>query len=448
MPPIESLDPALILDDWTNRVSNFPEEIKFIQDEIADKDRQVADCIKLIEERDGRIQKWIKANGSHELNPREDSYRQTIRENYDKADQLSVEKIALTQRLSHIMDKHIRHLDAQIKMLYDRSEPGFTDPDDLPSLLRPSAANHSAPSARSINPAANPITAALAPQLNSVSAATAARAAHPQIRNTQTQQHPSSSAPTSPAASMIIKDRQVRESSAGPGSGAPKRGPRINLALGNLPGTSSNLVRHSSLGPGTPKGHTATGAQRAGSAGPRAGTKGMSGPGRKAGTPSGSINRKKGNPALGPKSGLSRVIKRAGKNSPSSNADSDMSDPDSASGDESDARTAGSHRKTPGGPRPGEGGEGGHNNHSSRHPHHTKREENDDEDMAYLDDDEAGDDKKYCLCQKVSFGDMVACDNEDCPYEWFHWSCVGLRSEPTGTWFCPECTANMGKKSK
>ena len=39
---------------------------------------------------------------------------------------------------------------------------------------------------------------------------------------------------------------------------------------------------------------------------------------------------------------------------------------------------------------------------------------------------------------------MVACDNEDCPYEWFHWSCVGLKSEPNGKWFCEEC----GEKEK
>lgn len=47
--------------------------------------------------------------------------------------------------------------------------------------------------------------------------------------------------------------------------------------------------------------------------------------------------------------------------------------------------------------------------------------------------------KKYCLCQNVAFGGMVACDNNKCPYEWLHWSCVGLKSEPRGVWYCPEC---------
>lgn len=31
----------------------------------------------------------------------------------------------------------------------------------------------------------------------------------------------------------------------------------------------------------------------------------------------------------------------------------------------------------------------------------------------------------YCSCQRVSFGDMVACEAETCPIEWFHYECVG-----------------------
>ncbi|KAK5649700.1 hypothetical protein RI129_000729 [Pyrocoelia pectoralis] len=35
---------------------------------------------------------------------------------------------------------------------------------------------------------------------------------------------------------------------------------------------------------------------------------------------------------------------------------------------------------------------------------------------------------RYCICNQVSYGDMVACDNEDCPSEWFHYPCVGYNS--------------------
>lgn len=31
-----------------------------------------------------------------------------------------------------------------------------------------------------------------------------------------------------------------------------------------------------------------------------------------------------------------------------------------------------------------------------------------------------GDEPTYCYCQRVSYGDMIACDNPDCAIEWFH----------------------------
>ena len=45
----------------------------------------------------------------------------------------------------------------------------------------------------------------------------------------------------------------------------------------------------------------------------------------------------------------------------------------------------------------------------------------------------------YCYCQRVSFGEMVACDNPDCLIEWFHYECVGLDEPPKGKWYCKDC---------
>ncbi|KAG2545899.1 PHD finger protein ING2-like [Panicum virgatum] len=48
----------------------------------------------------------------------------------------------------------------------------------------------------------------------------------------------------------------------------------------------------------------------------------------------------------------------------------------------------------------------------------------------------------YCICHQVSYGDMIACDNENCEGgEWFHYTCVGLTPETRfkGKWFCPTC---------
>jgi len=50
-----------------------------------------------------------------------------------------------------------------------------------------------------------------------------------------------------------------------------------------------------------------------------------------------------------------------------------------------------------------------------------------------------GEEEKYCHCQRFSFGSMIACDNDDCEYEWFHFECVSLGSKPKGKWYCPDC---------
>lgn len=54
----------------------------------------------------------------------------------------------------------------------------------------------------------------------------------------------------------------------------------------------------------------------------------------------------------------------------------------------------------------------------------------------------------YCFCQRVSFGEMVACDGPNCKYEWFHYGCVGLKEPPKGTWYCPDCTQELAKNKQ
>lgn len=76
----------------------------------------------------------------------------------------------------------------------------------------------------------------------------------------------------------------------------------------------------------------------------------------------------------------------------------------------------------------------------------------------------------YCYCQQVSYGEMVACDNDDvsipgisafqrpsytylpstqCEIEWFHLACVNLKTVPKGKWYCDNCSVKMkGKQRK
>ncbi|KAK4137268.1 hypothetical protein BT67DRAFT_414406 [Trichocladium antarcticum] len=60
---------------------------------------------------------------------------------------------------------------------------------------------------------------------------------------------------------------------------------------------------------------------------------------------------------------------------------------------------------------------------------------------------------RYCLCNRVSFGTMIQCDNlENCKQEWFHLECVGLADIPARTtkWYCPDCRKllNIGGKGE
>ena len=53
---------------------------------------------------------------------------------------------------------------------------------------------------------------------------------------------------------------------------------------------------------------------------------------------------------------------------------------------------------------------------------------------------------RYCLCNQVSYGEMVGCDNTDCQIEWFHYGCVGITEPPKGKWYCPQCTHSIKRK--
>ncbi|CUM45941.1 Chromatin modification-related protein YNG2 [Debaryomyces fabryi] len=63
---------------------------------------------------------------------------------------------------------------------------------------------------------------------------------------------------------------------------------------------------------------------------------------------------------------------------------------------------------------------------------------------------EDADNNLYCFCQRVSFGEMIGCDNDDCKFEWFHWSCVGITAPPKDDeiWYCPDCAPKMEKRKK
>ncbi|CAO2648653.1 Nn.00g079200.m01.CDS01 [Neocucurbitaria sp. VM-36] len=61
-------------------------------------------------------------------------------------------------------------------------------------------------------------------------------------------------------------------------------------------------------------------------------------------------------------------------------------------------------------------------------------------------DDIDPDEEKYCICDDVSYGPMISCDN-NCDKEWFHLPCVNMTEADIPSrrakWYCPDCRASL-----
>ncbi|KAL3843252.1 hypothetical protein ACJMK2_021194 [Sinanodonta woodiana] len=47
-----------------------------------------------------------------------------------------------------------------------------------------------------------------------------------------------------------------------------------------------------------------------------------------------------------------------------------------------------------------------------------------------------------CICQTLynpDTDDVIGCDDENCPYMWFHFKCMKIKRVPKGAWICPVC---------
>ncbi|KAL4930502.1 putative PHD finger domain protein [Aspergillus undulatus] len=397
-------DCASVLEQFVHDVANLPAEINHLMEEIQAKDKIMQDCRTLINSRDASIQKHIKVNGSLSSHPKEEQYSKVILQNLDRSSQIQDEKIQLSEKACILLDRQIKKLDVKIRDLQNdgvlSNDPPipslFNNKDqyrDPPKIFFPDSStespSYSSP-LTSFSGNANPLgaTQRLSLSLNR-SHSTSALSSQNAVR---------SSAPATPASAAAHFQQRQRESSAG---AVDSKRRRLNASLGTLPAASSNL-RQSSLGPGTPKAGTPS-SSRAGSAGPR----------------SAGVTKKALTKKVAPHQQLKKLKSLNGKPTKRSSSTS---------------RLKASLKKSPSG--------GDDEDDSMLSSAELSDSENGDTLLDDDDEDEGNEDTKvYCTCRTVSHGDMVACDNDDCKFEWFHWKCVGLTREPVGKWYCPDCSA-------
>ena len=394
-------------------MANLPAEIAHLLEEIQAKDRVVQECRSVVNTRDNSIQKFLKTNGCAQPNPKEEAYVKICMTNFDKARVIQEEKIALSEKAATLLDRQIRRLDLKIRDL--QNEGAISIDPQLPSLLNnnthrlPSLSSSATGAPTPLHPlsgnagpsttiANNPLTRLVQPSASTNRHASPAKASQPPVT-------------TNGTASAASSLNPARSSSSD-----PSKRRRLNNGHLSVPPASSSL-RQSSLGPGTPKPQAAQ-AARGSSVGPRPTTKkpprtapphqriGHLNPTKK---PSNSQARRRLH-AANRKSGLSTNVKASPSISSTGGDSASVSELDGGEAEDvaSDAEMG-------------------------------------DAEIGDEDPDGEGDDtRKYCTCRSVSYGNMVACDNDDCPYEWFHWNCVGMTREPAGKWYCSECRQRLG----
>lgn len=370
-------DVASVLEHFINDVANLPNEIAHIYEEIQAKDKLLLELQKGIQQRDGSIQKFIRANGSHIPYPKEEAYSNHIRKAYAQINIIQDEKVAFAQKALDLMDKHIKRLDVKIK---DLQNEGLFPAEQIPLPPHPSITDskiprglsHSRNASRRVSPSIHVRSSSLNLEKAALSAASTPTAAN--------SANPLSAAVASGAALV---------GTPGSTSGHDNKRRRLTTATG----ASVGINLGTAISGATPS--ISSTLANAGATTPGPGSAGLSG--------RGSVEN--GRPTDG--NGLP-------------------------------ARTGPGIRR--GGMK--HGGVG----HKRRVQHEQEDEEDEDEEDDE-DDEENGDDKRlYCSCQQVSWGNMVACDDSDCRYEWFHWGCVNLTKEPPGKWYCKTCRERREKK--
>lgn len=156
--------------------------------------------------------------------------------------------------------------------------------------------------------------------------------------------------------------------------------------------------------------------------------------------------------SVGMSSGSSKRTRRGGKGfssnrgqHPSHHSQSSHHHDDSLTHHSSGGKGSGKHSGGRGGKtRRGNSGSGtGTSSNSGRHHRDVSPPSIYDEPSA-LDPDEP----TYCVCQQISFGEMIGCDNPRCPIEWFHFACVHLTNKPKGKWYCPQCRGDRSNIQK
>ncbi|KAJ8102064.1 inhibitor of growth proteins N-terminal histone-binding-domain-containing protein [Lipomyces tetrasporus] len=382
-----SMDAAYVLEQFQQDLANVPEEVAHYLEEIKTKDIKLYNLKKRIQHNDNAIQKHIRAHGSLTENPKEAQYNTKIIADFETAMKLQEEKCDLANKLNDLVVRHLKRLDIEIKKLQN---DGVLAPSTEPIVLTAMRALSTVPTAHST-------------MQGGVSAAQATAAAgghHHHLHQKRSSPMPQGGGvargatpvdvPTNAASMTASMQRPTKKQKIGSGVSSMKGTPGVGHA--GSPMSAAMLS-------GQVTGAVAAGIHSGG------GTPGdvdyAGGIGDQHSAAAAIVNQI-GRSGLVPRSAVNAlpVGNLKGSTSASMNRSSQKLSAQQSAEDEEE------------------------------------------------DEEENNDSALYCFCQQVSYGDMVACDNPDCQYEWFHYGCVGLKAPPSGVWYCSTTCQEKAQSNK
>ncbi|KAK9313324.1 inhibitor of growth proteins N-terminal histone-binding-domain-containing protein [Lipomyces starkeyi] len=385
-----SMDAAYVLEQFQQELANVPEEVAHYLEEIKTKDIKLYNLKKRIQHNDNAIQKHIRAHGSLAENPKESQYNTKVITDFETAMKLQEEKCELATKLNDLVARHLKRLDIEIKKLQN---DGILAPSTEPIILTSMRALSTVPNTHNVAQAA-----AGAAQATAVVQAVAAVGHHhhhqkrlspiPQGSGVVRGATPADIAAANAASMAANMQRPTKKQKIGSGISSLRGTPGVGNAASSLSASMLTGQATGGLGAGLIAGAATPGAMDyTGGIGDRSAAV--------------AIVNQISRSGLVPRSAASAITAASLKGSLSTS-----------------------------------------NNRSSQKSSAQQSAEDEEE------DEENNDSALYCFCQQVSYGDMVACDNPDCQYEWFHYGCVGLKAPPSGVWYCSTACQEKAQSNK
>lgn len=110
---LQTEDASTVLEQFIQDVANLPAEIAHLLEEVQAKDDLQSQCRTKIHELDIALQKHVKLKGASVKHDREEAILQTVNAQFDRAQALQDEKVALSNKAAFLVSCSFDHFEGR-----------------------------------------------------------------------------------------------------------------------------------------------------------------------------------------------------------------------------------------------------------------------------------------------------------------------------------------------